>query len=745
VQILSTLALTSLLLPSSAPQEPAQTDDPHAGKVANHLIHETSPYLLQHAYNPVEWYPWGNEAIERAKKEGKVIFLSIGYSACHWCHVMERESFENEEIAAYLKEHFISIKVDREERPDLDDLYMSAVQRMTGSGGWPMTVFLTPDLEPFYGGTYFPPKAKFGRPGFQELLQGIDNAWQNSHQAVLDSAHQMSGMLKMEFPEAAKGALPDSKVLAANYLRWMKPFAESYDAQWGGFGPAPKFPRTDDVRWLLLAAQMLPEGEASTQAREMALHTLEKMAAGGMYDQIGGGFARYSVDQFWRVPHFEKMLYDQGTLIPSYLEAWRQTGDEQYAAIVRQSCDYLLRERIDLAGGIWSATDADSEGEEGKFFAWDPAQLEEALGKQRALFAMARYTVTPSGTFEHGSSVLQAGATPVEAARAARMELTGTLAEQKAAAEVIAEEVRAALYAARAKRIPPHNDDKILTGWNGLAIDALAQAGRMLGEPRYTKAAENAARFLLRELRQPATTSATNSASDGNPTQANDETALLWHRAWRGGKAQHKAVLEDHAYLCRAFLSLFQSTGDEYWLAEAEDLGQRMLDSFWDEHSGIFWDTDGSDPTVLHRLKSPWDGAIPSPNSIALESLLMLHAFTQDARWLRPAEKGLQAVLPQVERGPRSFTSAMRILALATSEPAVAVVIGTGEADSLTDWRQALYRPGAPRSLAVFSPEAVPNSAYEILQLRPAQKGQTTLYLCRGATCQAPNVDPGSL
>lgn len=687
--------LATILMSLPLPQEPV-----HSGR-ANHLVHETSPYLLQHAYNPVNWYPWGDEAIELAKKEDRPIFLSIGYSACHWCHVMERESFEDEEIAEFLNANYICIKVDREERPDLDDLYMTAVQRMTGSGGWPMSVFLTPDLKPFFGGTYFPPREKFGRPGFLDILLNIRNAWRSRRDEIETSANQLGEMLALNLPPAPSRGLPDAEKFATREQAWLTAFTNNFDSKWGGFGPAPKFPHTDDIRFLLGIADRYQLKEAS----DIALYTLRKMADGGMYDQLAGGFARYSTDEKWLIPHFEKMLYDQGTLIPCYLEAWVQSGDEFFARVARESCDYLLREMQSPEGGFWSSTDADSEGEEGKYFVWTPDELEEVLGKEDGAWAAEVFGVTQQGNFEHGSSALT---------------LRGDAHNQDRKRFA---KVRAKLLETRAKRVPPATDDKVLTAWNGLAIDALAQAGRVFGETRYVDAASSAADFLLNAMR-----------TDGK-----------WLRAWRGGKAQHSAVLEDHAYLCRAMLSLFQATGEERWLDQASDLAARMIDSFWNPKTGVFFDTDGRDKTVLHRRSSPWDGAIPSPNAVALESLVVLHAFTHEDRWKEISDRGYSAALALMSKGPRGFAGTLRSLWMAVAEPRVAVIIGGGKDAELDAWRLAFHCPGGSTALQVFRTRANPDSEYELFQGRNARDETATLYLCQGTSCLPPNVAPQSL
>lgn len=699
-----------LLFAFTALMPPLQDPVEHS----NHLVGETSPYLLSHAHNPVDWYPWGDEALERAKKEDKPIFLSIGYSACHWCHVMERESFENEGIAAILNEHYICIKVDREERPDLDDLYMKAVQQMTGQGGWPMSVWLTPELLPFYGGTYFPPESRYGRPGFADLLTSIQQAWETRREEIEESAKSVSGSLTVTFPKLeGEMTVPTAKAVAKRERSWSKSFAAEYDAKDGGFGAAPKFPRADDLRFLLAVAARQPQSTEGQEALTMVKHTLEKMAAGGMYDRLAGGFSRYSVDAQWHIPHFEKMLYDQGTLLPAYLEGWRLSGDPAFEKIARDTADYLLRERQDPGGAFWSSTDADSEGEEGTFFVWTPDELKEVLGEENGAFAAALYGVTAQGNFEHGKSALFAAMTPAEAAKAAGLEDDAASALQRA------EDVRKALYEKRLQRIAPLSDDKILLSWNGLAMGALARAGWMLQEPRYIEAATASARFLEATLQQ----------DDGR-----------WLRSTRQGRTAHRAVLEDLAYFSRGLLELFMATGDPQWLALAEKVTTRMLQDFADAESGIFWDTDGQDDSLLHRLQSPWDGATPSPHAVALESLFMLHAFTGEASWREAALRGLLAMGAMVDRQPRAFASALRLFAWAAQEPAVAVVVGTGEASSLVEWQRELATAAHHDSLPVFLPSARPESPLGLLQARTPVDEESTLYLCVGQTCEAPRT-----
>ncbi len=695
--------------PSGAPQEPEAPGA--AERRPNHLAGSSSPYLLQHVYNPVDWYPWGEEALERARKEQKPIFLSIGYAACHWCHVMERESFEDPEVAAFLNEHFVCIKVDREERPDLDDLYMSAVQAMTGHGGWPMSVWLTPERRPFWGGTYFPPRSVGGRPGFLDVCRHVARLWETERERVEEYASRLSEGLAARLPAGPAGPLPDGRWLPAAEERWLAAFRAAFDPVWGGFGQAPKFPRAEDLRWILEAA----ERQEDTEAREMALLTLRRMADGGMYDQIGGGFARYSVDAKWIVPHFEKMLYDQATLVPVYLEAGRQTGDPFFARTAREICDYLLRERRDPAGGFWSSSDADSEGEEGRYFVWTPEEIDTVLGPEKGAFARALFGVTEAGNFE-GRNILTRRVPVEEALRAAGLDLGP---EQAGA---LVEEVRERLRKARSRRVPPADDDKIVTGWNGLAVEALAMAGRILGEARYVEAARGTADFLLRELR----------VGGG------------WRRTWRNGVAGPPAVLEDLAYLSRGFLALFQSTGEERWLEEAEALARILLEDYRDLETGVFFDTDGRDTTVLHRRQSPWDGATPAANAVALESLFLLYEFTGDAAWEEAAEQGLATLLPLVERSPRAFASTLRVLAHALQPPPVAVVVGSGPG-TLEPWRRALHAPGVPFTIPVLREKAAPDSALSLFTGRTSGEHPAALYLCQGGTCLPPEPDPARL
>src|SRR5438445_638126 len=557
-------------------------------KPPNRLVDATSPYLLQHAHNPVHWFPWGEEALARAREEGKPIFLSIGYSACHWCHVMERESFEDEAVAELMNRHFVSIKVDREERPDLDDIYMAATLAMNqGQGGWPMTVFLTPDQEPFFAGTYFPPEDRGGRPGFSTVLKRIAELWEKDRDSVKEQGAQLADYLR----ENAKAA-PGGEVGEDALRQAAQQLGREFDARRGGFGPAPKFPPSAGLSLLLRIHRRFGD----EHAQEMVRKTLDAMARGGIYDQVGGGFARYSTDARWLVPHFEKMLYDNAQLARVYLEGFQATGEGLYRRVATETLDYVLREMTDPAGGFYSATDADSEGEEGKFFVWTPAEVREALGPEGEELARrfcAYYDVTEGGNWE-GRSIPNAPRALDDVARElgiAPAELEGSLGD-----------ARARLYEARKRRVPPGLDDKVLTAWNGLMISALAEGFRALGDQRYLEAARRAADFLLGALRRP----------DGG---------LL--RTWRRGRAHLDAYLEDYAFFAEALVDLYEAGGAPKYLEEAASLADRIRKDFAAEEGGFFSTGRGHESLIV-RPREGHDGAIPSANAAAAMALARL-------------------------------------------------------------------------------------------------------------------------
>lgn len=570
-----------------------------SSEFTNRLAQEKSPYLLQHAHNPVDWYPYGEEAFRRARELDRPIFLSIGYSTCHWCHVMERESFENPEVAAVLNQHFINVKVDREERPDVDQIYMQAVMAMAGQGGWPLSAWLTPDLVPFYGGTYFPPEARMGRPGFAQLCEWLSEMWRNKREEVLAQGDKLRSILGRadggKVPE--EGADPDAAGKAAR-----RDLEEAFDARHGGFGGAPKFPRPATLAFLLHRA----EREEDPQGLAMVEKTLEMMWRGGLYDHVGGGFARYSVDARWLVPHFEKMLYDNAQLVEVYLDAHLATGREDFAAIARDTLVWVEREMTHAEGGFYSAQDADSEGEEGRFYVFTPADLEAALGAEDAAFVSAVHGVTEKGNFEGKSILFWPDPVPATAERmqVSQAELHARLAP-----------LRERLYAWREQRVRPGLDDKVLTAWNGLMIAAAARAGRVLGEERWTRMAERAATFVLEHLRS-------------------DDGALL--RRWREGEARFAASLDDHAFLAHGLLTLFGATGEARWFAAARAL-VKLADERFAAEDGGYWYAEPSDDLIV-RMKESYDGALPSSNG--MQALLLAriaaieHAEDREARVL---------------------------------------------------------------------------------------------------------------
>ncbi len=584
--------------------------------MSNQLVHEISPYLLAHAENPVEWHPWNAEALAEARSREKPIFLSIGYSSCHWCHVMAHESFEDDGIAQLLNDNFISIKVDREERPDLDQIYLEAVQMMTGHGGWPLSVFLTPDMEPFYGGTYWPARRQYGMPGFDQILQAVSEAWTNRRRELLDQAAKITRVLQdHDYSMREGGAVPlDERLLETAEAAWVQLF----DAQYGGFGPAPKFPQPLAFQLLL---RRWPHA-ADDELLQVVATTLDRMALGGIYDHLGGGFHRYSVDARWLVPHFEKMLYDAALLTNCYLKAWQTTGRETYAAVVRETLDYVLREMTDPGGGFYSAEDADSEGEEGKFYLWTPAEIQSVLGAETADTFCRVYDVTEQGNFE-GHNILNLGR-PIEM----EAKLLGRDATQLKTALAAA---RAKLFQAREKRVHPGRDDKILASWNGLMIEALAQSGAALGEARFGEAATSAAAFLLGRLCR--------------------EPGRLMHYA-RNGQARCQAYLDDYAALANALLTLHETSGDGQWRQIAVELAEEMRRRFADPERGGFFYTAADHEPLIARKKDFLDGSIPSGNGLAAMLFLRLARLCDRKDFLQTALGTLHAGAALIQQFP---------------------------------------------------------------------------------------------
>jgi uncharacterized protein YyaL (SSP411 family) len=675
-----------------------------ADRPANRLIGETSPYLLQHAHNPVDWYPWGPEAIARAKAEDKPIFLSIGYSACHWCHVMEHESFEDPGIAALMNELFVSIKVDREERPDLDQIYMAAVQAFQdGHGGWPMSVFLTPDLKPFYGGTYYPPTDSRGMPGFPRVLRELDRAWRERRDDVDRIASGMTERL-----QAGGLAAPSQGELTAKLLdQAVRELARAFDPVHGGFVPAPKFPHPMDLR--LLLRQHARTGDS--HALHIVRQTLDKMARGGIYDHLGGGFARYSTDERWLVPHFEKMLYDNALLASAYLEASQATGDAEFARVARETMDYVLGRMTSPEGGIYSTEDADSEGEEGKYYVWTLAEVKEVLGPDRAKTFAYVYDVTEGGNWEH-KNILNL---PKPIATSAKL-----LGKDEATLRAELDEDRARLLAVRDRRVPPGKDTKILTSWNGLMIAPLAEGARVLHDERYLDAARRAAAFVLETLRGP----------DGR----------LLH-SYKDGQARFNAYLDDYANMIDGLTRLYETAGEPRWLDAALDLVRLLRDEFVDpEHGGFFY-TGKSHEELIARQRDAFDNATPSGNAMAATALLRLGALTGRADLTEAGRATLQSVQLVLEQAPRAAGQSLIALDFLLAPPQEFAVIAGTDRDEFRRVIEAVYARFLPHKVVApatveQAPELVPR--LPLLADRPARDGRTTTYICERFTCQAP-------
>jgi uncharacterized protein len=660
----------------------------------NRLAQETSPYLLQHRDNPVDWYPWGPEALERAREEDRPILLSVGYSACHWCHVMERESFEDPETAAYMNEHFVNVKVDREERPDVDAIYMEAVQSMTGQGGWPMTVFLDPDGVPFYGGTYFPPDEGRGMPSFRMVMEAVVDAFERKREEILERAagtRERLGAVGLIEPSTEP---PEHAQLEEAVAR----LGGAADLRLGGFGTAPKFPPAAALELLLARGE-----------REVVESTLDAMLAGGIYDQIGGGFARYSVDAGWLVPHFEKMLYDNALLARAYLHGWQAFGLERYRRVCEETLDWMLREMRGPEGGFFSALDADSEGEEGRFYVWTPEQIRAVLG-EAAGPVIEYYGVTERGNFE-GANILHLPGGASRFALDMREEIDYPDPDQL-------DEARKALYEARSKRVWPELDDKRLASWNALAIAALAEAGAVLGRDDYLDAARSCAGFVLTEMR------------DG-------EGRLL--RTFKGGEARLNAYLEDHAYLLEALLTLYEASFEPRWFDEAEGVATAILARFHDEERGGFFSTSDDHEELIARRKEIGDHPIPSGNSSAAFGLLRLAALTGEGEHRRRAEEVFALFTQAAIRHPESFAHLLRALDFHLSPVREVALVG-GNLNELAATVRSAHHPHL-----VLAGGAEGSERPLLLRDRPARDGRPTAYVCENFACQAPVTEPKDL
>ncbi len=669
-------------------------------KHTNRLIHETSPYLLQHAHNPVDWHPWGDDAFQKAKSENKPILLSIGYSACHWCHVMERESFEDQKIAALMNEHFVNIKVDREERPDLDEVYMSAVQMLTGRGGWPMTMFLTPDGKPFYGGTYFPPEDRGGMPAFTKILLGVARAYREKPQDVEKSVGQILEALQRmsQSGESERSFTPDIIAKSAEQI------ARAYDHDHGGLGQAPKFPNAGVYELFLRHYHH----SKNRRFLEMVTHTLTRMAEGGIYDHLGGGFHRYSVDAKWLVPHFEKMLYDNAQLVRIYAQTYRLTGDKLFKRAMEETVDYLLREMLDTDGGFYSTQDADSEGEEGKFFVWSPEELNRILGEEAGEIFTRIYDVSDFGNFE-GKNILHPILTLEQAGKLFKRDL--------AEIEELVSDAKKKLFEEREKRIKPFRDEKIIAAWNGLILSGLAEAIKIAPQPTYAAAANRTKEFIFTKMFR-----------DG----------LLLHTC-KDGKAKLLAYLDDYAFLAVGLLDLYEATLDRSNLKQAIQLAEIMISEFWDETDGAFFYTGKSHERLISRAKPVFDASIPSGNAMATQLLLRVYHITGINDYLKRAEKVLHSYFDAMESQPFGLAHLLCALDFYLQKPKEIVVVGKQENPDVANLIgniHSLYLPNS--SLQLVGPGEPLEKISPLLRGKTQVGGKATVYVCHNFTCSAP-------
>ena len=681
--------------------------DPEA-PVPNRLIHETSPYLLQHAHNPVEWYPWGPEALARARAENLPILLSIGYSACHWCHVMEHESFEDPDTAALMNQHFVNIKVDREERPDLDSIYMSAVQAMTGRGGWPMTMFLTPAGVPFYGGTYFPPADRGQMPSFRRVLESVAESYRTRAEDVRLNAERVLGVINRTMGQPGRRAELSAGLLDEAFAN----VKERYDATYGGFGGAPKFPQSMTLEFLLRVALRTGDPEALG----MANHTLVNMARGGMYDQLGGGFHRYSVDAYWLAPHFEKMLYDNALLSRAYLHAYQFTRDPFFRRITEETLDYVEREMVSPEGGFYSTQDADSEGHEGKFYVWSFRELLDVLGPEDARIFAAYYGASEGGNFE-GANILNVSRNPQAIADA-----LGAPAQEL---EAVLSRCRPRLLHIRNQRVWPALDDKCITAWNGLMLRSFAEAAGALGRAGYRETAVRNAEFVASNLYR--------------------EGRLL--RTYRNGEAKLNAYLEDYAFLADGLLALYELTFDRRWFRTAIELAETMIRLFWDQENGGFFDTASDHEALISRPKEHTDNAIPAGNSVAAGVLLRLGRLTGRGDFEERARRILEQLADHLRQHPTAFSHLLCVLddSLAPSQE-IAIVGAMGDPATL-DLLSVVWRAFLPHKvLALGAPEdAFSVQEIPLLEDRDQLNGRATAYVCENFACLLPVTDPAAL
>lgn len=699
--------------PLPPPEEIAQLP-PDGGTEFNRLIFEKSPYLLQHARNPVDWYPWGDAAFERARREDKPIFLSIGYSTCHWCHVMEHESFEDPKVARLMNETFINIKVDREERPDVDNIYMTVCQAMTGSGGWPLTIVMTPDKKPFFAATYIPKEARFGRPGMVDLIPRIGELWENNRQKLLESADKITEFLQ-QTSRGAPGEAPQQTVLDTGFQQ----LASRFDQTHGGFGSAPKFPSPHNFAFLLRYWHRSGED----RALRMVEKTLQAMRLGGIFDHVGFGFHRYSTDEQWLLPHFEKMLYDQAMMALAYVETYQATGKEFYARTAREIFTYVIRDMTAPEGGFYSAEDADSEGEEGLFYLWTPEEIKQVVGEEDGARVIDWFNVEPGGNFVEQATGQRTGRSILHL-RKPLAKLAEEAGMSTSEAETWWAKTRDKLFEAREKRVHPLKDDKVLTDWNGLMIAALAKGTQVLGEERYEQAARRAADFVLETLRD-------------------DQGRLL--KRYRQGEASLPAHVDDYAFIVWGLLELYEATFDVGHLENAIALNKTMLKHFWDDkNGGLFFSPDTLSELIV-RTKEVYDGAIPSGNSVAAMNLLRIGRITGEPELEEKAMNIARAFSDQVQRAPAGHTQLLSALDFAFGPSFEVVIAGQPETKDTEAMVRALMQHYEPNKVVIFRPGQ--EKRPRIVNLAPfteaqlSLNGQATAYVCRNYACKAPTTD----
>src|SRR6266487_2819197 len=746
------LALTWLVTSTHLFSEPT----PGVLEHTNRLAHEKSPYLLQHAHNPVDWYPWGEEAFSKARRENKPIFLSVGYSTCHWCHVMAHESFESEDVAAIMNREFVNIKVDREERPDVDRVYMTFVQATTGGGGWPMSVWLTPDLKPFVGGTYFSPEDRYGQPGFKKVLEKIVTAWKENHDKIVEQGGKIVAALR----ESQSGGAGEDKIDASIFEIAYKQIDRSYDPKDGGFGNAPKFPRPVTISFLTRFYARDPKSDAGKQALEMALFTLRKMAAGGMHDHIGGGFHRYSVDRYWHVPHFEKMLYDQAQLAVAYLDAYQILSDPhlhplpgqgeadakapvrvEFESVARDILDYVARDMTSKEGGFFSAEDADSpvvagigdpghtKTAEGAFYIWTKKEIDAALGDAAEIFDF-HYGVQPHGNAPEGSD-------PQNEFRGKNILIErNTIAEtakhfQKTEEEIgkLLAQSREKLFSIRVRRPRPHLDDKIIAAWNGSMISAYARAARVLDEPRYLEIATRAAKFLR--------------------TNLYEKKSKLLYRNYRGGRSDIEGFADDYAFIIQGLLDLYEASFDVEWLKFAVELQETQDRLFFDEKNGGYFSTSGKDQSVFLRIKDDNDGAEPAASSVAALNLLRLAQFRDNKQAAERARKTIDAFTTTLSHFPSAMPQMLVALDYSLSKPRQIVIAGKKDAPETQALFKAVHSHFLPKTILLLADgsdgQKFLGEKNEAIRAMSMVEGKPAAYVCENFTCKAPVTEPKQL